>query len=56
MREKLLPHCLQLYFLTSECVCRCARRFERSANARPQNSQRNGFSPVTSREYTTVLT
>ena len=33
MREKVLAQRLHLYFLVSECVCRWARRLERSAKA-----------------------
>lgn len=33
MREKVLAQLLHWYFLVSECVCRWARRFERSAKA-----------------------
>lgn len=41
VREQV-PH---WYFLTSAWVCRCARRFERSAKARLQCGQENGRSP-----------
>lgn len=34
------------YFLTSEWVWRCARKLDLSANALPQCTQLNGFSPV----------
>ena len=34
MRENERVHFEQQYFFTAECVCKCARRFERSANAR----------------------
>lgn len=33
MREKVLAQLLHWYFLVSECVCRWARRLERSAKA-----------------------
>ena len=46
MREKDLEHCEQLYFLTTECVWRCARKFDRSAKARSQLGHLYGFSPV----------
>lgn len=46
MREKVREHVLHWYFLTSECVWRCARRLERSAKARLQWGQEKGFSPV----------
>ena len=36
IRENVFAHCSHLYFLTCACVCRCARRLERSANARLQ--------------------
>lgn len=45
MREKVRAQAGHWYFLTSECVCRCARRLERSAKARLQWVQENGFSP-----------
>lgn len=45
MREKVREHVLHWYFLTSECVWRCARRLERSAKARLQWGQEKGFSP-----------
>lgn len=41
VREQV-PH---WYFFTSAWVCRCARRFERSAKARLQCGQENGRSP-----------
>ena len=34
--ENVLEQELQQYLFTSECVCKCARKFERSANARRQ--------------------
>ena len=46
IRENVLLQVLHEYFLTSECVCRCALRFERSANALLQCGQEKGFSPV----------
>lgn len=46
MRENDLLQVVHEYRFTSECVCRCARRFDRSAKARLQNSHLNGFSPV----------
>ena len=45
MREKVLAQLLHWYFLVSECVCRWARRLERSAKALPQCEQVYGFSP-----------
>lgn len=36
----------QQYFFTSECVCKCARRFDLSAKARWQSGHLYGFSPV----------
>lgn len=45
MREKVREHVLHWYFLTSEWVCRWARRLERSAKARLQWEQEKGFSP-----------
>ncbi len=44
--EKVLLQVGHEYFFTSECVCRCARKFERSAKARLQCGHENGFSPV----------
>src|SRR6218665_2802538 len=35
--------------LSVECVCMCALRFDRSANAFPQWAHPNGFSPVCER-------
>lgn len=46
MRENVLEQFLHWYFFTSEWVCRWARRFDRSANARLQWGHENGFSPV----------
>lgn len=46
MRLNVLLHVGHEYFFTSEWVCRCARRFDRSANARLQKAHENGFSPV----------
>lgn len=37
IRENVREHDLQWYFFTTECVCKWARKFERSANARLQN-------------------
>ena len=45
MREKVREQVLHWYFLTSEWVCRWARRLERSAKARLQWEQEKGFSP-----------
>lgn len=39
MREKVLAQFLHWYFLVSECVCRWARRLERSAKALLQCEQ-----------------
>ncbi len=44
--EKVFLQYLQLYFFTSECVCRCALRFDLSAKALEQCVHWNGFSPV----------
>lgn len=46
IRENVFEQLLHRYFLISECVCICARRFDRSANARQHISHWNGFSPV----------
>lgn len=46
MRLKVREQVLHWYFFTSAWVCRCARRFERSAKARLQCGQENGRSPV----------
>lgn len=46
MREKVLEQFLHWYFLTSEWVCRCALKLERSANALLQWGHEKGFSPV----------
>lgn len=45
--ENVFEQLRHWYFLMSECVCRWARRFERSANARLQWGHENGFSPET---------
>jgi hypothetical protein len=45
MREKVRAQAWHWYFFTSEWVCRCARRLERSAKARLQWEQEKGFSP-----------
>lgn len=45
MRLKVREQVLHWYFFTSAWVCRCARRFERSAKARLQCVQENGRSP-----------
>lgn len=46
IRLNVLLHVWHEYFFTSEWVCRCARKFDRSANARLQCWHENGFSPV----------
>lgn len=43
--EKVLEQFLHWYFLTSECVCRWALRFDLSAKALLQWGQEKGFSP-----------
>ena len=45
IREKVLEQFLHWYFLTSECVCRWALRFDLSAKALLQWEQEKGFSP-----------
>lgn len=49
--ENVFEQLLHWYFLTSECVCRWARRLERSANARLQWGHENGFSPEARAHY-----
>ena len=44
--EKVFRQHLQEYFLTLACVCRCARKFDLSANALWHWSHWKGFSPV----------
>lgn len=44
--EKDREQWLQQYFFTAECVCKCARKLERSAKARWQLGHLYGFSPV----------
>lgn len=46
IRENVLLHVVHEYFLISEWVWRWARKLDRSANARWQCWQLNGFSPV----------
>lgn len=46
MRLNVLLHDGHEYFFTSEWVCRWARKFDRSANARLQCGHEKGFSPV----------
>uniref|UniRef100_A0A182UJA0 Uncharacterized protein n=1 Tax=Anopheles melas TaxID=34690 RepID=A0A182UJA0_9DIPT len=45
-RENDFVHVGHLKRFTSSCVCWCARRFDRSANAREHSLHTNGFSPV----------
>lgn len=45
IREKVFMQTSHLYFLTSACVCRCARRLLRSAKGLIHWGHWNGFSP-----------
>lgn len=53
--ENVFEQLLHWYFLTSECVCRWARRLERSANARLQWGHENGFSPEARAHYYIII-
>lgn len=46
LRANDLKHRGHAKFLSPECVCMCALKLDRSANALPQCAQPYGFSPV----------